>query len=74
MHGGDDEPGIRRRGNRRPRYVDERTGAVVRDPDTLARIRSLAVPPAWTHVWISADPASHRQATGGNAKGRKQYR
>lgn len=70
----DDEPGIRRRGHRRPEYVDEVTGDVIRDPDVLARIRALAVPPAWTSVWIAADPCSHVQATGRDARGRKQYR
>ncbi len=40
----------------------------------LARIRALAVPPAWTDVWICPDPAGHLQATGRDAKGRKQYR
>lgn len=44
------------------------------DPDVLARIRALAVPPAWTNVWISADDRTHIQATGRDAKGRKQYR
>ncbi len=74
VFGGDDEPGLRRRGRRRPRYVDERTGAAVTDPETLARIRSLAVPPAWTDVWISPDARTHLQATGRDARGRKQYR
>src|SRR5690606_6942257 len=41
---------------------------------TLARIRSLAIPPAWTGVWICADPNGHVQATGRDARGRKQYR
>ncbi|NVB81347.1 MAG: DNA topoisomerase IB [Kofleriaceae bacterium] len=49
-------------------------GRPVRDRDTLARIRALAIPPAWTHVWISADPHGHIQATGRDARGRKQYR
>src|SRR6266511_3894794 len=39
-------------------------GKVVRDPETLARIRSLAVPPAWTEVWICPGPRGHLQATG----------
>jgi DNA topoisomerase-1 len=71
--GSDDEPGIRRRGRTRVTYVDERSG---RHPsaETLGRIRSLAVPPAWTDVWISPDPDSHVQATGRDARGRKQYR
>jgi DNA topoisomerase I len=49
-------------------------GAAVRDRATLERIRALAIPPAWTHVWISSDPDGHIQATGRDAKGRKQYR
>lgn len=72
--GSDAEPGIRRRGTKRFRYVDEATGDAVDDAATLARIARLAVPPAWTEVWIASDPASHVQATGRDAKGRKQYR
>jgi len=49
-------------------------GAPVRDAETLRRIRSLAIPPAWTDVWISPNPNGHLQATGRDAKGRKQYR
>jgi DNA topoisomerase-1 len=49
-------------------------GAAVREPATLARIRSLAIPPAWTAVWICAAPNGHLQATGRDARGRKQYR
>jgi DNA topoisomerase I len=70
----DDAPGLRRRGHKRPRYVDDRTGRVVDDEATLARIRSLAIPPAWTDVWICPHPDGHIQATGRDAKGRKQYR
>jgi DNA topoisomerase IB len=55
------------------RYVDAAGGAV-RDEDTLARIRTLAIPPAWTDVWICADPRGHLQATGRDARRRKQYR
>lgn len=71
--GSDTEPGIRRRGRVRFTYVDDRTG---RRPsrEAMERIRTLAVPPAWTDVWIAADPASHVQATGRDARGRKQYR
>jgi DNA topoisomerase-1 len=50
------------------------SGAAVRDRATLARIRALAIPPAWTRVWIASDPDGHIQATGRDAKGRKQYR
>jgi DNA topoisomerase-1 len=44
------------------------------DARTRARIRSLVIPPAWTDVWIAADPRAHLQATGRDARGRKQYR
>ena len=72
--GVDDEPGIRRHGHRRPTYTDDSSGKAVRNRKVLERIRALAVPPAWTDVWISADPRSHVQATGRDARGRKQYR
>ncbi len=49
-------------------------GTAVRDRATLARIRTLAIPPAWTDVWIAVDPAAHLQATGRDARRRKQYR
>ena len=50
------------------------TGRTISEARTLRRIRALAVPPAWTNVWISPDPNSHLQATGRDARGRKQYR
>ena len=49
-------------------------GSLVGDIDTLRRIRSLAIPPAWTEVWICPSPSGHLQATGRDARGRKQYR
>jgi DNA topoisomerase-1 len=49
-------------------------GRPIRDGETLTRIRSLAVPPAWRDVWICPDPDGHVQATGRDARGRKQYR
>jgi DNA topoisomerase-1 len=49
-------------------------GARLDDPETLARIRALAIPPAWTDVWISPISNGHLQATGRDARGRKQYR
>jgi DNA topoisomerase-1 len=49
-------------------------GRTVRHPRTLARIRSLVLPPAWTNVWICAHEDGHLQATGRDARGRKQYR
>jgi DNA topoisomerase I len=70
----DDEPGIRRMGRVRFRYVDDVTGQEVRDREVVDRIRALAVPPAWTDVWICLDPRGHIQATGRDARGRKQYR
>jgi DNA topoisomerase-1 len=66
--------GIRRIGSRsRVRYVRP-DGATVADAAERARIRSLAIPPAWTDVWICPDPRGHLQATGRDARGRKQYR
>ena len=49
-------------------------GATVALEGVLRRIRSLVIPPAWTDVWICADPLGHLQATGRDARGRKQYR
>jgi DNA topoisomerase-1 len=49
-------------------------GTAVRDPATLARIRALAIPPAWTRVWICPTANGHLQAVGRDARGRKQYR
>jgi len=49
-------------------------GAPVRDEPTLDRIRKLAIPPAWTDVWICPSARGHIQATGRDARGRKQYR
>lgn len=49
-------------------------GKPIRDPQELKRIRALAIPPAWTNVWICPKPNGHIQATGRDAKGRKQYR
>jgi DNA topoisomerase I len=54
-------------------YYDER-GHRIQSQSALARIRKLAIPPAWTNVWICASPIGHIQATGRDAKGRKQYR
>lgn len=70
----DTTPGIRRKkAGRSFSYVDA-AGKPIRDPDHLARIRALAIPPAYTEVWISPDPRGHIQATGRDARGRKQYR
>jgi DNA topoisomerase-1 len=67
-------PGIRRIGSHnRFRYVDP-NGRTVASAADKARIKSLAIPPAWTGVWICPDPRGHLQATGRDARGRKQYR
>jgi DNA topoisomerase-1 len=67
-------PGIKRvRRGAGFRYVMPE-GAQVRDPADLARIRALAIPPAWTDVWISVTPRGHIQAIGRDARHRKQYR
>lgn len=70
----DQEPGIRRIRHGRGFGYRDAEGKVVRDKATLERIRALAVPPAWTDVWICADPHGHVQATGRDARQRKQYR
>src|SRR6266446_9857811 len=49
-------------------------GTRIRDAGERSRIRSLVIPPAWTDVWICPDPRGHLQATGRDARGRKQYR
>src|SRR5215469_3712321 len=49
-------------------------GKPLRDPKRLARIRILAIPPAWREVWICPSAYGHLQAVGRDAKGRKQYR
>ncbi len=70
----DAKPGIvRKRSGKGFRYIDV-DGKPMRDPETLARIKSLAIPPAWTNVWICPNPKGHLQATGRDAKGRKQSR
>lgn len=67
-------PGItRRRCGAGFRYLSP-TGAPIRDARLLARIRSLAIPPAWERVWICPSARGHIQATGRDARGRKQYR
>jgi DNA topoisomerase I len=67
-------PGIRRRRAGRGFTYIGPDGARIADPDRVAWIRGLAVPPAWTDVWISPIRRGHLQATGRDARGRKQYR
>lgn len=70
----DDTPGFSRKHHRKDfRYLDA-AGNPLKDAAHLARIRSLAIPPAWTDVWICPLANGHLQATGRDAKGRKQYR
>ena len=70
----DSMPGItRRRAGKAFSYRDPR-GRPITEPKELARLRALAIPPAWTGVWICPDPRGHLQATGRDARGRKQYR
>ncbi len=67
-------PGItRRRAGRGWGYTDAH-GNRIRDRATIDRLNALAIPPAYTEVWICPDPDGHLQATGRDAKGRKQYR
>jgi DNA topoisomerase I len=70
----DGAPGIRRvRAGGGFRYLDAQ-GRPVRDPQVRARIRALAIPPAWTDVWICPSPHGHIQAVGRDQRRRKQYR
>jgi DNA topoisomerase-1 len=64
---------IRKRSGKSFRYLAP-DGKPIRNPETLARIKSLVIPPAWTDVWICPSPLGHVQATGRDEKGRKQYR
>ncbi|HEY0813314.1 MAG TPA: DNA topoisomerase IB [Pseudonocardia sp.] len=67
-------PGLtRRKRGRGWSFLDE-TGAPIADPEQVARIRALAIPPAWQDVWISPDERGHIQAIGTDAAGRRQYR
>ena len=67
-------PGIRRRRVGKGFTYIGPDGARIADPDRVESIRALAIPPAWTDVWINPDPRGHLQATGRDARGRKQYR
>jgi DNA topoisomerase-1 len=70
----DESPGIMRRRNGKGFIFISPGGGAIRDPAELKRIRSLAIPPAWTDVWICPQSNGHLQATGRDAKGRKQHR
>src|SRR5205823_8593680 len=73
-HSGDGRPGIVRERVRGTFRYRDAAGRLVRDGPTLARIRALAIPPAWEGVWICPAANGHVQATGRDARGRKQYR
>jgi DNA topoisomerase I len=73
-HVNDGEPGITRHVSGKGFSYKRPDRKTVRDPSTLARIKSLVIPPAWTEVWICTDAEGHLQATGRDARGRKQYR
>ena len=70
----DTRPGITRRRAGRGFTYREADGSTIRDPAVRARIKALAIPPAWTDVWICPWAPPHIQATGRDARGRKQYR
>ena len=70
----DARPGIARRRAGRGFWYRAVDGTTIRDKAVIARIRALAIPPAWTDVWICTDPRGHLQATGRDARGRKQHR
>jgi len=67
-------PGITRERSREGFRYRDQSGTEVTQPEALQRIGALAIPPAWTNVWISPDPLGHIQATGVDSRGRTQYR
>ena len=73
-HVSDEMPGISRREARNGFDFLWPDGSLIGDTETLQRIHALAVPPAWTDVWICPDPNGHLQAVGRDRRGRKQYR
>ena len=70
----DHDPGIQRTPDGAAFGYRSPSGKPIHDPKILERIRTLAIPPAWTQVWICPDPQGHIQATGRDQRGRKQYR
>ena len=67
-------PGLTRRRRGKGWELRDPDGALVTDPETIARVNALVIPPAWKDVWICRDPQGHVQATGTDARGRRQYR
>lgn len=73
-HVSDEQPGIQREPSGKGFRYRDANGKIVHDPETLSRIKSLAIPPAWTSVWICPIPNGHLQATGRDDRRRKQFR
>ena len=73
-HCSDEHPGLRRTASGKGFVYHDAKGAPIRDEAVVARIQHLAIPPAWTDVWICPRASGHIQATGRDVKGRKQYR
>ncbi|MDP1777269.1 MAG: DNA topoisomerase IB, partial [Brevundimonas sp.] len=73
-YGSDEHPGLRRTPSGRGFAYHDAGGGLIRDVKVLDRISALAIPPAWTGVWICPRATGHIQATGRDVKGRKQYR
>jgi DNA topoisomerase-1 len=74
VHTTDDTPGITRRRKGEGFAYFTATGRALKNPSAINRIRKLAIPPAWKDVWISPRVNAHLQATGRDARGRKQYK
>jgi DNA topoisomerase-1 len=70
----DEGPGIRRQRRGKAFSYYRPDGQLIRDRQVIQRIKALVIPPAWTDVWICPDPDGHIQATGRDARERKQYR
>src|SRR4026207_39483 len=70
----DERPGYSRKAKGKDFEYFDTDGKAIRDEQRLLRIKRLAIPPAWTEVWICPSPNGHIQATGRDARGRKQYR
>jgi DNA topoisomerase-1 len=70
----DEKPGIRRKRSGKGFRYETASGAPVKDEATLKRVKALAIPPAWSDVWICPEASGHIQATGRDARGRKQYK
>jgi DNA topoisomerase-1 len=73
-HADDTRPGYTRKLQKGEFVYFDLAGQRIEDEDEIARINALAIPPAYENVWICPDPRGHVQATGRDARGRKQYR